>query len=466
MKKIIYLGIFLLCIIGMIPVYATETPYYDQTYNENKGAFYANGTDITIEDKNGETIIQWDGNEETVNSTVTVFGGGKEGKHFAHSNITMNGGTVSAIVGGGIAIQDSTSTVNTTNITVNDGTVSSYIAGGGILYAEVNHATITINGGNVQSIIGGGIANISIDQQMHTVGSHDNPQESPNRVQLTDIIINNGAIPPANIPSGTISGGGQWYSYVGNANITIHDGDLTKAVVIAGSVEGYVEKANVEMTGGTLGYYESIDKGITKDATVTVIGGTIENFAVASKEEATLATGKMDRANVYLVGGNITNLEAGNLNSAPLVIDKEHYQILQTKSFQITSSTIPESERTQLSFSLLLYPKQTTMRPGFSRRFGLIVITSPEGYEYLFQAIPCWQSNKPEVASVTDDGIITAESPGTAEITVTYLDQSETAEIIVEESKITVPVLQIILPIILALLVFLWIYMLACQRRH
>lgn len=79
MKKIISFIIFICMFIitthAVNAVTNAEAPTYDQSYNNNQGALYANGTPIRIREQDSETIIEWDGDSQVVPSTVTVFGG-------------------------------------------------------------------------------------------------------------------------------------------------------------------------------------------------------------------------------------------------------------------------------------------------------------------------------------------------------------------------------------------------------
>lgn len=138
---------------------AAETPVYDATFNNNKGAFYANGTAITInKNSNGETVISWSGGSQVVPETVYVFGGGYGETSYATSNITMNDGTVSFLIGGGISL-DENKNANVTNATttVNGGTVLIGVIGGGFVYSTVQATNITINNGTVAAVGGGRI---------------------------------------------------------------------------------------------------------------------------------------------------------------------------------------------------------------------------------------------------------------------------------------------------------------------
>lgn len=78
---------------------AATTPIYDETYNNNQGALFANGTPIVISELEGKTIVTWDNGNVVVPDSVSIFGGGV-GAQYTSSQITMNGGTVQNIIGG------------------------------------------------------------------------------------------------------------------------------------------------------------------------------------------------------------------------------------------------------------------------------------------------------------------------------------------------------------------------------
>ena len=267
MKKIIYLLSFsflLLFVVLVVPSSATETPNYDPNYNNNSGAFYAKGTPITIS-QNPQSeegaVITWNNENVTVPKTVTIFGGGSKGESYDSSNITMEGGEIFSVVGGGISTeQGSTSTVQNASITINGGTVSANVVGGGYLYATVENSSITVNNGIVEGIVGGGFASIMIDSRIHTVGTPEQAKQSPNRVNKVDIVINNVTMPPSTLPGGFIYGGGQSNSYVGESNLTIHGGDFTKAYITAGGADGYTETSNVKISGGTINTFQTVNK--------------------------------------------------------------------------------------------------------------------------------------------------------------------------------------------------------------
>ena len=90
---------------------ATEAPIYNESYNNNQGAFFANGVPIVISEIDGNTVITWDAGSQIVPSTVSVFGGGNGG-NYETSQITMESGTVQNLIAGGIGYTaDKSSTV-------------------------------------------------------------------------------------------------------------------------------------------------------------------------------------------------------------------------------------------------------------------------------------------------------------------------------------------------------------------
>lgn len=111
MKKIISMCLIIPVFFSILCFFcvskAETAPVYDATYNNNAGAFYANGTPITINtDSSNNTVVYWDGGSQVVPSTVTIFGGGTNGTSYKSSNITMENGTVSLIYGGGISLNE------------------------------------------------------------------------------------------------------------------------------------------------------------------------------------------------------------------------------------------------------------------------------------------------------------------------------------------------------------------------
>ncbi len=143
-RNIILILVLIIFTILVKPVYAEETPEFD---GED---FYAKGTPITITQRTeGQTgaLITWNGGSQAVPTTVRVFGGGKGTSNYTSSSITMTGGTVSAIFGGGLSENDYVENVNIIIEGETKGVVS-YLSAGG-LEGNVNKTVLTVNSGTI-----------------------------------------------------------------------------------------------------------------------------------------------------------------------------------------------------------------------------------------------------------------------------------------------------------------------------
>ena len=341
MKKL-FCFLALIATFGLIniPSYAAESPSYDSTYNNNQGAFFANGTPIIISEVDGNTTITWDGGSQIVPNTVSVFGGGN-GSNYESSQITMESGTVQNLVAGGIGYTaDKSSTVTTTNVIINGGTISNAVAGGGYFNAKVNESNIQMNGGTALTVQGGGMASGKIDGVNYSVGTKEDSENSPNRTEIANVTISGGKVTYG------VFGGGQGYSYTGTVNLTISDGDMSNSYVTAGGSNGYTGTANVKLTGGKIGVYQSVNRGTLDNATVRVTGSTIGKFYVGGETEDKSVTGIINKISTLLISGSIESLDPGTSNGSPITIDNKTYNVAATDSFKITNDNIGDSKKT------------------------------------------------------------------------------------------------------------------------
>lgn len=301
-----------------IPSFATEAPSYDSTYNSNTGAFFANGTPIVISEVDGNTVITWDGGSQIVPNTVSVFGGGVSG-NYDSTQITMESGTIQNLIGGGIGYTpDNSSNVINTNITINGGTITNAVTGSGYFNAKVSNSNIQMNGGTALSVQGGGMASGKINGINYSVGNKNDAIHSSNRTDIANIVISGGKITYG------LFGGGQGYSYTGTVYLTISDGDLNGSYVTAGGSNGYTKSANIKLTGGKIGVYQTINRGTLNNASIKVAGSSINKFYVGGETEDKSVTGVINNINTYLISGNIENLDYGTSNGTPLTIDDEN----------------------------------------------------------------------------------------------------------------------------------------------
>lgn len=279
-SKIILLTIALVLVFA-VNTYAA-TPGLEDVYT-GREYFFANGTAITIsarEDAQPGATITWEGGSLNVGPNVYIFGGMHNNDTAVTSNITMNGGTVKHIAGGGLHLSNTT----TSKVTINGGTVS-YVAGGGVGsgasiggqctlptcggYAQEADATqakcktgtanVTVTGGTITCVYGGGLSGIT-------------------KTESTNV---------------NVSGGSAEY-------------------VVGGGSNGYTGTANINITGGTVTYAQSVNRGTMNSANMSVTGGTVTNLYVAGESDPTV-TGTINDVKLT-VGDNatVTNLSYGN----------------------------------------------------------------------------------------------------------------------------------------------------------
>lgn len=461
MKRIIYLlTILFTFVIASNYSYAADVPVYDPTYNNNEGAFYANGINIEItKDENSNTVIKWDGGRQIVQPTVTIYGGGKNGTSYDSSNITMQDGTVLNLVAGGVSTDESKpAIVANANITLNGGTVTGNIVGGGYVYSEVENSNLTVNDGNVGVITGGGFASVVVNGVYYNVGTEENPEDSPNRTERTNIVINDGTVKYPDSDLGLLFGGGQGYSYVGNSKIIVNDGDLSKAYVTAGGSNGYTGNSNVEINGGEIETYQSVNRGIVDAATLTMSGGKIESLYVGGETDDATVTGTINNSTVNLLNGIILNLEEGKSNSQPLIIDNKNYSAVKTKAVNIENDKIKSGE-VEITFDLNLDKNSLTVFEEQSQKVNASVETTPKGYENLFLNKIVWETEDEDIATVQQDGVITGKSVGNTTITATLFDKIQTVNVNVEENNICLLVIWLVVPLLLIIILIVLFFL-------
>lgn len=437
-----------------IPSYADESPSYDSTYNNNQGAFFANGTPIIISEVDGNTTITWDGGSQIVPNTVSVFGGGNGG-NYNSSKITMKSGTVQNLVAGGLGYTaDKSSTVTNANVIINGGTISNAVAGGGYFNAKVNKSNIQMNGGIALTVQGGGMASGKIDGVNYSVGTKENSENSPNRTEIANVTISGGKVTYG------VFGGGQGYSYTGTVNLTISDGDMSNSYVTAGGSNGYTGTANVKLTGGNIGVYQTVNRGVLDNATVKVAGSSIGKFYVGGETEDKSVTGVINKINTLLVSGSIESLDPGTINGSPITIDNKTYNVAATDSFKITNDNIGDSKKT-ISYDFTVSPKTVKLFVNQNMKISTVVTTEPSGYEDVFTDLFYYSVDDEAIATVSEDGIITGVSEGNTSVSVKNGEKIETVNVTVTDIQpmiILLSVLVVFVAILLAVL-FAFLYL-------
>lgn len=455
MKKI-FCFLAIIATFGLInlPSYAAETPVYDGTFNNNQGAFFANGTPIVISEVDGNTTITWDGGSQIVPNTVSVFGGGN-GSNYESSQITMENGIVQNLVAGGLGYTaDKSSTVTNANVIINGGTISNAVAGGGYFNAKVNKSNIQMNGGTALTVQGGGMASGKIDGVNYSVGTKEDSENSPNRTEIANVTISGGKVTYG------VFGGGQGYSYTGTVNLTISDGDMSNSYVTAGGSNGYTGTANVKLTGGKIGVYQSVNRGTLDNATVRVAGSTIGKFYVGGETEDKSVTGVINKINTLLVSGSIESLDSGSSNGSPMAIDNENYNVTATDSVKITNDNIGNSKKT-ISYNFTVSTKTVKLFVNQNIKISTVITTEPSGYEDVFADLFSYSVDDKSIATVSEDGIITGVSEGNTSVSVKNGEKIETVDVTVTDVQpmiILLSVLVVFVAILLAVL-FAFLYL-------
>lgn len=251
--------------------------------------FYANGTAVTISEvppDNGTLVdlesftatgtsayISWVDNEEAmyvgVSELCNVFGGGSEGTSFDTGSVTMTGGTISHLYGGGKSVVAAERAyVTETVVNFSGGTITGTVFGGGSSFASVGSATVNISG-SAHSMFasGGGAAATAPD-------SDELPNDfvSVNIINITDSTV-------LNVSGGDVDyfyGGGQGYSLVESTTITVTGGNID--YLICGGSNGKTEASTLNLQGGTVGIIQGVERGIVENHTMNILGGTVKGL--------------------------------------------------------------------------------------------------------------------------------------------------------------------------------------------
>lgn len=322
-------------------VYAATatTPTYNESFNKGIGAFYANGTPVTIYDNAGTTTVYWVGGKQEIKNTALIFGGGVEGTSYDTASIIMEGGTVGSIYAGGYSIQpENPAIVNKSEIVVNGGTVTNSVISGGLLYSQVDNAVVTINGGEATFVTGGGIASYSVDGTPYNTGTEADPQASGTIVRNSDITINNGTL-------SDVYGGGQGYSNTEAVTVNVKGG--TMDYLTAGGSNGYTGSANINIDGGSVNVYQSANRGTVNNVNLKMTNGTVTDMYVGG-ENAYDVTGVLNNIKAELLGGSITNLNPGLSGGVPLNVDGKVYFVEYNKGV-IQNNNVPNSQEIDIN---------------------------------------------------------------------------------------------------------------------
>lgn len=247
-------------------------PYYDASVN----AVFACGVGVRVEasDTANKTKITWQDVTGTrgieVPVTADVFGGGY-GKdkviYYAGSSVTMNSGKVNRVCGGCL----SNGTVGDATVVINGGTITNGVNGGGCAY---NDAT---------------------------------KKSSTNTVGHAEVVINN-----TDAEILIVYGGGQGYSTVGSAKVTVNGGAIN--YLTAGGSNGHTSVGEVTVNGGTIKVLQGCNRGSMANIKLNINGGTVNKVYAGGETEDKSVTATYVKSEVYISGGTITHIYDGTNN--------------------------------------------------------------------------------------------------------------------------------------------------------
>ena len=257
-RKILFMILFIaiLSVIMAIPSFAASSSVKGVPdpieVNAGKKCFFANGAAITISARtDGEegALIAWNGGELLVEPDITVFGGMHNNSTPVDSNITMTGGTIKNIIGGGLHESNTTS------------------------------STILITGGTITAVQGGGAAAFAtkcseIDASYDNCSKSYSPTDEIKADSSKSVCYTgkaNVTLKGNTVVTSTVYGGGQGYSHTGEAIVNISENvDVSSGWVTAGGANGSTTKATLNITGGKFKYVQSVNRGTMDSAAVKV----------------------------------------------------------------------------------------------------------------------------------------------------------------------------------------------------
>ena len=259
-------------------VFAAKAPKFD----ESKNLFFANGTPITIEkrtDGQEGALIKWDGGEQLVPVNTSVFAGSHNSDEAIETaSITMNGGTVKNIIGGGLH----KSIVKKATVVMNNGTVTCSVMGGG-----AHHLKQTGDGDFINS----------------SVAESKDRTKAITIVDEATVTINGGTVKYA------VWGGGESYSYTGKSTVTINAGKFN--YVIAGGANGYTGDASLGIYGGEIEIAQGVNRGEMDSVSFIVNGGKINKLYAGGEPDEGVTGIINDSIDLKIADGEIATISAG-----------------------------------------------------------------------------------------------------------------------------------------------------------
>ncbi len=272
---------------------------------------YANGLDLKLEE--GDTVDKTKVSYRTLGSSGSytpyavpeatgstengydlsnwLIYGGSQDRDVAGTSITMTGGKVNFINGGGHALTENANVTGNTSVIVQGGTLRSNVYGGGNasgegLAANVGGDTsVTVEGtASVWTVYGGGgsvastVANVTgtatVTVKAGTIGDdvYGGSIASGNSTTgNTNVQILGGTV------TGRVYGGGNRSNVTNKSNVTVTGGTI-KNSVYGGGLSSTVGSASVTIGGGAK--IGSTDKGIVINGSTANVTNGVDNFTI------------------------------------------------------------------------------------------------------------------------------------------------------------------------------------------
>lgn len=289
---------------------------------------YLNGTPgLICLDDDGNTVLKAKTSNGviksyplTANSSVL---GGKNLDSVESSYISMTGGNIFSIFGGGMGDLEHFGSVDDVTIKVTGGTISNIITGGGILASRCKNISIIVSDCTVGNIQGGGMAyhnKMSAGEKLH-------PEDSKNSCENVKIQLNNVTLPGNNA---CIYLGGQGYSYVANTEGTINGVDISSGYCVTGGSNGRTDHAKMTINSGKYNVLQSINRGFMVTSETIINGGEFKNVFAGGEDPESWNGGNdivngffTDEASIDLTinAGNIKALNTGSNGENTIVAD-------------------------------------------------------------------------------------------------------------------------------------------------
>lgn len=325
------LAITLVCLLSFSNVFAADPSQLTTgTGEKEKTFFFANGNSIVIKARtDGEpgALITWGENGEAlVPANTSVFGGAHDDDTLMSTDITMEGGTVNAIYGGGMH----KSNVSEAYIEIKAGTINYQVCGGGA-------AALTNSCGCEYASWDDGEA-----------------KDSPCRVGKSTIIIEDGAEFNGEGVYGysLLYGGGQGISYTGEVTININGGNFVDTYVTAGGSNGYTGKGTLNIASGNFQtVVQGINRGTMDEINMNIIGGTFNNL--------------------YIGGETLDSSVTGSYNKATAIIDGENIKITKLLPGSNGNSVEDDSSKVEISLGKNVVPENITTKEMAETIFGV-----------------------------------------------------------------------------------------------